>query len=154
VKYIIDFSKVTPIAQMQGKDEEETNGLRTLYQRAKEYLEEFEWCKEIIESYFGFGIAGVVGVFLFKVIPDKPGIDKWLWVVIGDLPPAYLVSDDAPNPVSALEVYIEEMKRWVITVEDGSSIDDVIPVNAPPTTEYAKMLKSRLKFIEKEILSN
>ena len=48
-------------------------------------------------------IGGVVAVFLFR-IDGPPEVDPLLWVVVGDLPTAYLVTDDAPSPAIALDV--------------------------------------------------
>ena len=106
-----------------------------------------------MESYFGSGIRDLFGVFLFKIIPVSPNVDEWLWVIVGDIPPAYIVTDFAQNPTSALRCYIAEMRRWVLAAERGASLSGIIPVNAPATKEYAKMLKGRLGFIESEFLN-
>jgi len=70
-----------------------------------------------------------------------------VWVVVGDLPPAYLAHEVDDSWQDALRGYVEEMSVWVEAARSGSSLDDVIPVNVPPTPEYADMLASRLDFI-------
>ena len=154
MKYNIVFSKITPISEIQGKNAQEIDGLKKMSLIAREFLAGFEWCKEIEESYFGTGVSEIFAVFLFKIKPSKQDIDEWLWVVVGDLPSAYLVVDHAPDPTSALKIYIGEMDKWVSAIENGKSVKDLIPVNAPSTKKYAEMLKSRLRFLEEEILSD
>jgi hypothetical protein len=44
------------------------------------------------------------------------------------------------------------MRRWVEAVNLGQSIDDLIPVNAPASPEYAAKLESRLAFLEEEVI--
>jgi hypothetical protein len=75
-----------------------------------------------------------------------------LWVVTGDLPPAYFVTDSAINPKEALEVYCELMEDWVKAVENDTSLDDVYPIAVPATQEYADLLNKRIKFIKEEII--
>jgi hypothetical protein len=76
-----------------------------------------------------------------------------LWVVVGDLPPAYLVCDDAPTWQEALQSYCSEMTRWVEAVRAGTSLEDVIPVGSEPTLEHAAMLASRVEFIRGKIVT-
>ena len=108
----VDLSRLTPVDQMRGDDDEDTALLKGMYEEAASYLRGFKWCRRIAEAYFGLGIGGVVAVFLFR-IEGPPEVDQWLWVVVGDLPPAYLVTDDAPTPAVALEVYCSLMADWV-----------------------------------------
>jgi hypothetical protein len=121
---------------------------KAMYRRARLFLESFAWCGGIEESYVGILHSDIVAVFLFKIHPAKPDIDEWLWVVVGDLPSAYLVCDNSPNPATALEGYIEEMSRWVDAVEHGRSVADLIPTRVDPTPKYAAMLKSRLGVLD------
>jgi hypothetical protein len=104
-------------------------------------------------------VGGVVVVLLFRIVPAREDVDEWLWVVVGDVPPAYLVTDDAPNPASALDGYIGEMERWVAAVRAGQPVDDLIPVGTvdgaaqlEPTVERADEIESRLRFLTEEIL--
>lgn len=103
--------------------------------------------------YAEIAVAGVVGVFLCYIEPEAhENVDEWLWVVVGDVPPAYLVTDDAPTSTGALEAYIVEMQTWVAAVNAGKSVDDLIPVSVPPTKEHAAMLQTRLAFLRSRIL--
>lgn len=148
----VDFSKVVPATEMEGESEHDTALLRQMLKEAHDYLMSFKWCEDICESYFGLGIGGVVAVFLFRINPSREDVDEWLWVVVGDLPAAYLVTDGSPTPAEALETYVEEMKAWVVAVEEGRSVEDIIPVNVSPTPENADALERRLTFLKVEII--
>ena len=120
---------------------------------ATRFLASQHWCRAVVSTHLAWAVAGVLGVFLCKLVPKSADVDDALWVIVGDLPPAYLVCDDAPDWRGALEAYVYEMDRWVAAVRDGSSLDDVIPVEVDPTREHADMLDSRLKFIRSRILA-
>lgn len=138
---------VVPVDQMFGDDEKDTMLLRTMASRAQEYILSFSWCKSIRAAYFGDGCGGVVALFFFRIEPSKADVDEWTWVVVGDVPHAYLVIDDCKTPSQALEGYIDEMSKWVDLAKKGRTSKRVIPVNAPATPEYAEALEGRLKFL-------
>jgi hypothetical protein len=142
---------VIPIAEMRGENDEETDLLRAMSERAQQFLGEFAWCSAIREFYFGDGIGNVFAVFLARIQPSHSGIDEFLWVVVGDIPPAYLVTDACHTPKEAMEGYIEEMRRWVAAAYRGQTSKDIIPVNAAPTPESAKTLEQRLNTLERDI---
>ena len=129
-------------------DEEEL----ALARKATNFLTAFRWCASVKEAYLAFDIGDVLGVFLFRIEPRLVGVDDTLWVVVGDVPPAFLVCDDAPDWAGALRCYIREMQRWVAAVRSGSSLDGIIPVNVSATAEHAEMLSSRLDYIQDHVL--
>ena len=149
---LVDTSQLVPATSIIGDDEKDTTLLREMAAQAKTFLCSQRWCDGIEDQYFGGGVGGVVAVFLCLISSLSEDIDNCLWVIVGDLPPAYIVTEDNPNPASALEAYIGEMMDWVTAIEKGESIEELIPVNAPPTIEYAKQLRSRLEFLLIEIL--
>lgn len=149
----LDMTKVSPADTMKGEDDEETALLKKMLQEASDYICSFAWCAGIKESYLGIGIGGVIGVFLFKIRPSREEVDEWLWVIVGDLPSAYITIEESPNPACALDSYIGAMTKWVDAVKAGETVNELIPVNVPPTLEYAKMLESRLEFLDKEVLA-
>ena len=83
------ISGVVPIAEMLGDDEEETALLQTAYREARAFLLSHKWCFGIREMSFGAGLGRVVSVFLAQLDPIPTGVDEWLWVIVGDVPPAY-----------------------------------------------------------------
>jgi len=148
----VPVAGVIPMAQIAGDTEEDTELLRVMADGAANFLKSFPWCKKILTSYFGDGFGGVVGVFLFHIEPTREDIDKWLWVVFGDVPPAFLVIDRARKPSRALECYIEEVSRWVELAKQGRSSTKVIPVLVPATPENAVDIESRLKMLREVIV--
>lgn len=143
---------VIPIEQMVGEDSDDTALLQAMEIDAENYLLSFAWCQSIDSRYFGAGIGGIVGIFFFGIRPNGPGVEDWLWVIVGDLPSAYLVIRECKSPSEALSAYIWEMKRWVKLAENGHTSHDVIPVNVPATPEWAKELGSRLEFLQINVL--
>jgi len=135
--------------EVAGDTPEETSFLLDLSEAAKKYLASFRWCQSVREIYFGDGIGKIIGLFLCRIVPSEKGVDEWLWVVVGDIPPAYLVTDNCKNPAEALDAYTEEMSRWVELARDGQSSSEVIPVNVPATPESADELSTRLEMIGK-----
>ena len=148
----LDISSIEDASTLEFDDAEEERETRALMNRAEAFLRSFSWCSGIKETYLGIVVPGVLGVFLFHISPATTEVDEYLWVVVGDLPPAYLVTDDAPNPSSALTNYVAEMRTWVDAVRRGDSTDGLIPVNAPATLDSANELASRLDFLTERIL--
>ena len=149
-----DLTRVTTIAELMGEDEEETRALGEMASAAASYVTSFAWCEGIKEEYAGIAIPGVIGVFLLRIVPASPEADEWLWVIVGDIPPAYITLDDCPNAATALDGYIGAMQEWADAVKQGRPVDELIPVNAPATSDYAEMLESRLRFLESRVLSD
>src|SRR5262249_36635486 len=132
----LDVARVVPADRMRGDSQEDTALLRGMRADAERFLGSFAWCGGVTEAYFGLGVGGIVAVLLFRIRPAGAGVDEWLWVVTGDLPPAYLVTDQAPNPACALKGYIDLMREWVEAARSGRPVVDLIPVNVPPTPEW------------------
>ncbi|MFP5237479.1 MAG: hypothetical protein ACLGSD_16400 [Acidobacteriota bacterium] len=148
----VPVSGVTPVSEMRGEDEDETRRLRDMEARARDFITSFNWCTAVLDLYFGDGIGDVFAVFFARIKPARPSVDEYLWIVVGDIPPAYLVIDDSPTPKAALECYIREMRKWVALAKDGKSSRDVIPVNVPATPQWAGILESRLNALEQKMI--
>lgn len=138
---------VVPVEQMVGEDIEETKLFQLAFVAAKDYLLAFNWCKRIRSAYFGDGIGGIVQVFFFGIQPAHVGVDEWLWVVIGDIPPAYLVTDNCKTPSEALEAYIQQMAKWVDLAKEGLVSRQVIPVSVKATPGEAADLEGKLNLL-------
>jgi len=143
---------VIPIDQFFDDDTEYTRHLLKMASKAQSYISTFSWCRSIREAYFGDGYGKVVAVFFFHIEPSRPDVDEWLWVVVGDLPSAYLVIDACKTPSQALEGYVDEMSEWVKLAKEGRTSKDVTAVNAQPTPESAVMLEARLKVLSERIV--
>lgn len=125
--------------------------VRALAVRAREFLEAQPWCLRVLDLTCAFTAAGAIAVFQAELAPTGNG-DPTVWTVVGDLPPAYLPFSPADTWKDALGAYAFEMRRWVAAAESGQPVDLLIPVNAPPTREFAAMLAARLDVIEQQLL--
>jgi hypothetical protein len=121
---------------------------------AKGFLLQFRWCREVVDLKVGIAAPGVVAVFLAQIATDSADVDDFVWVVVGDLPPAYIVLDRAPDSRRALSCYADEMDRWVHAVEAGQAVQGLIPVDGAATVRNAEALKVRLAFLRSEILND
>lgn len=148
----LDLSKVVEWSKYLVAQKEDVAEMNSMYQEAREFLEFYDWCAEIRESYVGMLYPGIVAIFLFKIVPARQDVDEWIWVIVGDLPPAYLTTDGCPNPATALDGYIGAMLEWVDAAQKGKSVSELIPVNVPATKENGDMLKRRLDFLNEKIL--
>jgi len=147
----LPVSGIIPITQMSGEDSQETQRLRNMEQKAREISSAISsGAKRFVTS--GAAVGDVFAVFLAHIRPSRPSVDEYVWVIVGDLPSAYLVTDDCANPKEALEGYIWEMRKWVTLARDGRNSEDVISVNAPATPEFAEALESRLDALERKII--
>jgi hypothetical protein len=145
-------SGVIPISAMKGEDEDEFLRLHAMEKCARTFIESFTWCGSIRDFYFGDGIGDIFAVFLARIMPAYPDLDEYLWIVVGDLPSAYLVTDILKTPKDALQTYIAEMRKWVALARKGKSSKKVIPVNVPATPEWAELLSSMLDALEEKII--
>ncbi|WP_295936013.1 hypothetical protein [uncultured Xanthomonas sp.] len=140
------------VENLTGEDEEDTALLKAMADEAKEYIVAHAWCPKIKAQYFAFGIGGVVAVFVFDFEKKIEGYDEKLWVIVGDLPSAYVVFDEGDDYRVALDKYCEVMSGWANSVISGSDLKFAFPVSASPTIENAKQLMSRINFIRSEFI--
>ena len=76
---------------MESAGEVESAEVHALGGQARSFLESFAWCERVTGCVLGFAIAGVLGVFRVELVPAPDrGADPTVWVVVGDVPPAYL----------------------------------------------------------------
>jgi hypothetical protein len=147
----VDYEKLVPVEEMTGEDENEGEQLKSMLKEAEAYLASYSWCHSITREFYGLGVAGVVAVFFFEIAGD-PGVDSALWVVCGDLPSAYLVTDEAKSPCAALEVYCGLMEEWITAVRGEGAIADVFPVDAEASETNASSLERRVAFLRNEVI--
>lgn len=140
-----------PINQIRNSGRNDKRSVGAFARQAERFLKAQRWCQAIVRGYIDRAWEGILGVFFFEITPRTPDADSTVWVITGDLPPAYICNDNKTG-AEALDGYVREMQRWVDAVRSGRGVEDLIPVNVPPHIEYAEMLASRLDFIRKEIL--
>ncbi len=152
LEHSIPVKGIIPLELLFEDEGEESAVLCDMAEEAQSYLESFPWCVSIEEGYFGDGVPDAVAVFLFRIEPTRPEIDRWFWVIVGDLPPAYLLTHTSKSPTQALEGYIEEMSKWVALAKEGKFSEKVIPVDAPSTPENAEDLEERLTLLARNVV--
>ena len=130
----------------------EEPGTEDLVSKMNAFLGTFSWAKQTGNMWVGLSIPQVIGLYLVELDAVSDDIDRYVWVTVGDIPPAYISSGYAASPRKALQGYLAETEAWVNAVEKGEAIDELIPVNGAPTKDNAKALKSRLSFLEESIL--
>jgi hypothetical protein len=140
----VGISGVVPVEQMFGDDAEDTVRLEADLQVARRYLLNQKWCFGIRSMYFGTGLGSIAAVFLAELDQPADGVDEWLWVVVGDVPPAYMIVDVCSTPIAALEAYVELIKPWVDLAREGKQSVEVFPVSMLATPENAEKLQKRL----------
>lgn len=145
---------LTPLDDLWKESQSDQMLLREMADRAIAYLKSQRWYTAVSAGYMGVGIPGVLGLFLFRLDPPIGGTDEWIWVVVGDLPCAYFVTDNAPDPLAALGVYCNLMEEWADAVESRSPLSDVFPVPVPATDGNVSMLRKRVKFVRDRIIPN
>ena len=79
-----------------------------------------------------------------------------MWIVVGDIPPAYIPLEDCRTSREVFDTYIDGMKRWVQLAREGreAAPEDGVPqVNVPTTREWAESLDGRLSSLTKLVQS-
>jgi len=146
-----DISSVTPISHL---DCALSPKLANALSEAQEFIGFYDWVSHTTSAFLGAGFDGIVYIFLFGIVSTREDVDPWVWVIVGDVPPAYITCEDAKNPYEALDAYVGAMEEWVQAARSGSAITDLIPVNLPATPDNADILAQRLEFIDERILNS
>lgn len=144
-----DMTSVKPISNF---DYPLPNDLNEALDEAREYIKFYDWVSAIKTEFLGVGVDGILYLFLFEIITANADADSWIWVIVGDVPPAYITCEDAKSPYEAIDAYIGAMEEWVQAAQAGKSVADLIPVDVPATSGNAAILDRRLKFIDERIL--
>lgn len=137
---------------IQGDSPEDTRLLKEMVIEAKRYLASFSWCPPIRRLYLGHGIGGVVAVFLVEFTEPIAKRDNFLWVVVGDLPSAYMVTETCQTPIEALLCYCELMENWANAAMKGKAVKDKFPVQAAANQENARELQKRVDLLRLRII--
>ncbi|MFY9344471.1 MAG: hypothetical protein WAT39_18400 [Planctomycetota bacterium] len=118
--------------------------------QAGAWLAERTWCRGVRRVFLGASEPRRFGVFLVELSHPPAGFDdEWLWVIAGDLPPAFMVIDDLRTPRAALAAYVDRRKAWIAAVRAGGSTANLMPVVLAPTVANAGMLAKRLRELER-----
>lgn len=151
----IDTNGMIPIDEVAVTKIDHRDEVLELVKRARNYLSSMSWCERILNGWMACSYGYIIGVFYFHITPSQHGVPRYVWIIVGDLPPAYLDISYCTNPTEVIDGYVCEMQEWVDRVLRGEPIDDsVIPVNVPPERKWAELLKSRLELIRDYFLTD
>lgn len=126
----------------------------SLSREAQRYLISFTWCDKILNGWLVKDWGYMLCVFYFEIKPTNgSGADNYVWIVVGDIPPAYIDIESANNELEALEIYIDLMEEWIDHVKQGKSVKNCFPINVEPTIKYADMLLNRIKIIKSDFIT-
>ena len=138
---------LVPSGDISGDDATDSELLSKMAEDAQRYIGSFSWCEEVLDSYFGGGVGGIFAIFFFHIRPSRPEVAPWIWIMVGDVPSAYLPLTDSESAAEAFRTYMRGMSKWVEFArkgETGSPEQGVPPVNVPATPEWAEELNRRL----------
>ena len=116
-------------------------------------MDSLPWHNGVVADYFGGGVPGFGAVFLFEIVSFRENVDKLIWIVAGDIPFAYFVTDKAPNWVCAFKVYSGLAQDWVAADAASREAEKVFPFQktANPVSSDGEILEI-IRRINKEIL--
>jgi hypothetical protein len=149
----------TAISDLASADLVDSDWVIKTADEARRFLESFSWCRCIVSGSLDRYQPGIFALFLFEIEPAAEAADSSVWIMVGDVPPAYLDTLTNANGACAVQSYMGAMRDWVDAASAGESVEDLIPVYhrnstkpIAPTSEYANMLRGRLDFLEREVL--
>ena len=117
------------------------------------FLSSFAWCPPVDDLSYAGGVPGIVSVFRVRFIePIQGATDDKLWIVVGDLPSAYLVVEEGDTAKDVVREYCDLMEDWVLAVRAKADLANVFPVRAEPTEEMASMLSTRIALLRREVI--
>jgi hypothetical protein len=128
-----------------------TEDLTKFINEARVYILSQSWCMEVQDGWLAEEWEGILSVFLFKIKPINKDVDDYVWIIVGDIPPAYIDIESAKTSSEALYAYCYIMKDWAETVIAGKSVEDCFPINVEASEKHAQMLLSRISFIESNL---
>ncbi len=114
---------------------------------ATDYLNSFKWCDKIKQGYLCNAWGYRLGIFYFEIESLDQTINN-IWIIVGDLPPAYIDTQYALSPTQALVRYVTLMEDWIEHVKKGKPVDECFPVHVEPIEKYADMLIQRTEKIK------
>lgn len=145
--YMLNIEKIAD-SELEYKDE-----VIDLVNEAVDYLKSFSWCKKISSGWLAKDFGYILCIFYFEIEPlEGSNADNNLWVIVGDLPPAYLDTIECNTPHEAVEIYCFLMEEWIESVKEGKPLENCYPISVEPTIEHANMLHSRIESIKRDYL--
>jgi hypothetical protein len=124
------------------------------YGEATEYLKSFKWCKAIENCSLYTNIGKVFCIFLFEIENSDSSEDRFIWVIVGDIPSMYLDGYGIKTTHEVVETYIGLAEDWIQQIKSSNSVDECFPFMAEPTIELAELLEKKLSFMKGALINN
>ncbi len=140
----VDRTKLSDLNEYSRSHDVAAPGFLRLFHGSREFMVSQPWVARIKNILVGRIYPYQAAVFLFEILPRSKGIDRQLWVVWGDVPPAYLVLDRAKDPDGAVRAYMSEVRRWMSDARAGEFRHDTMPVSWPTDPPSLDTLESLL----------
>ncbi len=141
--------------------EEENIRFAEMEATAKAVLSAEPWCPPTTETYVAGFCPPILGIFLYRIdtqhpiaLEDEDGLPEWAWVVVGDLPPLYILYMPIVDGLSALRGYVAVYQTWLKRFDAGLPFEELDDLKVPKDEEHAEMLRVRLNLLMKHFLSN
>src|SRR4051812_46141723 len=91
----------------------DSGSVAALADEARAFLAAQPWVARVHNVTPVFAKHRVLGVFRCALIPSQPDADVMVWVVVGDIPTAYIAHEPGDSWQDALFGYVDEMERWI-----------------------------------------
>lgn len=143
---------IDALDQIEGDDEEDTALLIAMAKEGENYLRSFAWCLDIKQGRLSDGFGGIIALLHFQVTIRNVPDDEWVWIIIGDVPSAYLEAELFVTPHAALQRYLDGLDEWIAAAEAGKPLQDLIPIEVTPSPDLIAQLRPRIKTLREEIL--
>lgn len=142
------------IDELKKSGVEYVDEVTTLSVEAQQYLKSFSWCNEIEKGWLAKGWGYILCIFYFKIKPTPgSGADDFIWIIVGDIPPAYIDIQSVDSALEALKAYVNIMEEWINNIKEGKSVDNCFPINVEPSMKHADMLQKRIEIINSDFIS-
>ncbi len=133
--------------------------LKELAEEATAFLTRQPWCLNVKQGYIARFWPGILGIFYFDIESGQSGAENNVWIIVGDIPPAYIDPVSCPTGEDALAGYVGEVNEWIANAKENKPLTEFIPIlrrhSLSPvanTKETIEMLDSRMRFIENELI--
>jgi hypothetical protein len=150
---MVNTEKMIGLDQLRVQDLAAFEEIHDIANRAIGFVDDQPWCNKLKSIWLADSVGHIYGIFLADIeVSINSGADDQVWVVVGDIPTAYLDVKSCKTTDEVTEAYVFLMREWISAVYNGQDVSELYPVGVPATIEWAKKLESRIKFIEKNIL--
>jgi len=153
---MIDTQRMTPCEKLRESGIDDPETIVKLCGEAIRFVTCRPWCVALFKIYFDRG-TDFVSVFVCEIEVRKVGPQS-IWVIVGDVPPAILMSD-IENGAEALYTYCYRLSEWVKKARRREDLRSEMPVLAKETYKPLRpgghvfaMIEERVRFIEEELL--